>query len=41
MPRAMDDPIAVLTGRGKQTVAPGGACTGGGDFEDTFERTGD
>jgi serine/threonine-protein kinase len=41
MPRQLDDPISVLTGRGTQTVAPGGACTGGGDFEDRFERTGD
>jgi serine/threonine-protein kinase len=41
MPRQLDDPIAVLTGRGSQTVATGGACTGGGDFEDQFQRTGD
>jgi serine/threonine-protein kinase len=41
MPRQLDDPIALLTGRGKQTVAAGGACAGGGDFTDTFERTGD
>ncbi|MCU1701457.1 MAG: serine/threonine protein kinase [Mycobacterium sp.] len=41
MPRQLDDPIAVLTGRGSQTVAAGGACTGGGDFEDQFQRTGD
>ena len=41
LPKEMDDPIALLTGRGSQTVAAGGACTGGGDFEDTFERTGD
>jgi serine/threonine-protein kinase len=41
MPRQLDDPIALLTGRGSQTVAAGGACTGGGDFEDEFERTGD
>jgi predicted Ser/Thr protein kinase len=41
MPAQMDDPIALLTGRGSQTVAPGGACTGGGDFTDKFERTGD
>ena len=41
MPEQMDDPIALLTGRGSQTVAAGGACTGGGDFEDKFERTGD
>jgi serine/threonine-protein kinase len=41
MPRQLDDPIALLTGRGSQTVAAGGACTGGGDFEDKFERTGD
>ena len=32
-PVQMDDPIAVLTGRGTQTIAPGGACTGGGDFD--------
>ncbi len=37
----LDDPISVLTGRGTQTIAPGSACTGGGDFEDRFERTGD
>ena len=41
MPNQLDDPISVLTGRGTQTVAPGGACTGGGDFDDRFERTGD
>jgi serine/threonine protein kinase len=41
MPRTIDDPISVLTGRGTQTIAPGSACTGGGDFEDKFERTGD
>jgi serine/threonine protein kinase len=41
MPRQLDDPIALLSGRGSQTVAAGGACTGGGDFEDKFERTGD
>ena len=41
MPTTMDDPISVLTGRGTQTIAPGSACTGGGDFEDRFERTGD
>jgi serine/threonine-protein kinase len=41
MPAQVDDPIALLTGRGSQTVAPGGACTGGGDFTDKFERTGD
>jgi serine/threonine-protein kinase len=41
MPATLDDPIATLTGRGKQTVAPGGACAGGGDFQDRFERTGD
>jgi serine/threonine protein kinase len=41
LPEQMDDPIALLTGRGSQTVAAGGACTGGGDFEDKFERTGD
>ena len=37
----LDDPISALTGRGTQTIAPGSACTGGGDFEDRFERTGD
>jgi hypothetical protein len=41
MPKQLDDPIALLTGRGSQTVAAGGACTGGGDFMDKFERTGD
>jgi serine/threonine protein kinase len=40
-PPQLDDPISVLTGRGKQTVEPGGACSGGGDFTDQFERTGD
>ena len=41
LPAELEDPIAVLTGRGSQQVAPGGDCTGGGDFEDRFERTGD
>jgi hypothetical protein len=41
MPTQMDDPIAVLTGHGNATVGPGGACTGGGEFNDRFERTGD
>jgi serine/threonine protein kinase len=41
LPAQVDDPIALLTGRGSQTVAAGGGCTGGGDFEDKFERTGD
>ncbi len=41
MPPQLDDPIALLTGRGMQTVLAGGNCTGGGDFTDTFERTGD
>jgi hypothetical protein len=41
MPGTLDDPISVLTGRGTQTIAPGTACTGGGDFDDRFERTGD
>ena len=41
MPATLDDPIALLTGRGTQTVAAGGDCTGGGDFQDKFERTGD
>ncbi|MDT5194569.1 MAG: eukaryotic-like serine/threonine-protein kinase [Mycobacterium sp.] len=41
LPPQMDDPIALLTGSGNQTVAAGGACTGGGDFTDTFQRTGD
>jgi serine/threonine-protein kinase len=41
MPAQMDDPIALLTGSGIETVAAGGACTDGGDFQDTFERTGD
>jgi len=41
MPPQLDDPIALLTGRGRQTIALGGACTGGGDFEDKFERVGD
>ena len=41
MPPQLDDPISVLTGRGSQTVSAGGDCAGGGDFTDTFERTGD
>jgi serine/threonine-protein kinase len=41
MPKTLDDPISVLTGRGTQAIAPGSACTGGGDFDDRFERTGD
>jgi hypothetical protein len=41
MPAQMDDPIALLTGSGIETVAAGAACTGGGDFQDKFERTGD
>ncbi len=41
MPQTSDDPISVLNGRGNQTILPGGPCTGGGDFQDTFERTGD
>jgi hypothetical protein len=41
MPPQLDDPIALLAGRGSQTVAAGGACTGGGDFQDKFERIGD
>ena len=41
LPEQLEDPIPVLTGRGTQTVAAGGGCTGGGDFVDTFERTGD
>lgn len=41
MPPTLDDPISVLTGRGAQAIAPGSACTGGGDFEGRFDRTGD
>ncbi len=41
VPEQLADPIPLLTGRGTQTVAAGGACTGGGDFVDAFERTGD
>ena len=41
LPTDLNDPIAVLGGRGTQTIAPGGACTGGGDFDDRFDRTGD
>jgi serine/threonine protein kinase len=41
MPPQLDDPISVLTGRGNQTVSAGGDCTGGGAFDDKFERTGD
>ena len=40
MPPQLDDPIALLTGRGSQTISAGGACAGGGDFTDEFERTG-
>jgi serine/threonine-protein kinase len=41
MPPTLDDPISVLTGRGNQAIAPGSPCTGGGEFQDRFERTGD
>ena len=41
MPTQIDDPLALLTGSGNLVVAAGGACTGGGDFQDKFERTGD
>jgi predicted Ser/Thr protein kinase len=41
MPTQIEDPLALLTGNGTLVVAPGGACTGGGEFEDRFERTGD
>jgi serine/threonine-protein kinase len=41
MPAQLDDPLSLLTGQGNQTIAPGGACTGGGPFSDTFERIGD
>jgi serine/threonine-protein kinase len=41
MPQTLDDPISALNGRGTQTIAPGSPCTGGGDFQDRFERTGD
>jgi serine/threonine protein kinase len=41
LPAEMDDPIALLTGHGNEVVAAGGACTGGGDFNDRFERMGD
>jgi serine/threonine-protein kinase len=41
LPAQLEDPIPVLTGRGTQTVSAGGACTGGGDFVDEFQRTGD
>jgi serine/threonine-protein kinase len=41
LPAEMDDPIALLTGHGNAVVAAGGACTGGGDFNDRFERLGD
>jgi serine/threonine protein kinase len=41
LPAQMDDPIALLTGHGNEVVAAGGACTGGGDFNDRFERSGD
>jgi serine/threonine-protein kinase len=40
LPKEMEDPIAVLTGHGNVVVAEGGACTGGGEFDDRFERTG-
>jgi hypothetical protein len=38
MPQTLDDPISVLSGRGTQTIAPGSPCTGGGAFQDRFER---
>ncbi len=41
LPLQLDDPIALLTGRGSQTVLAGSDCAGGGDFEDKFERAGD
>jgi hypothetical protein len=41
MPAQLDDPIALLTGRGNQTVSAGSDCAGGGQFDDKFERTGD
>ncbi|MDT5018368.1 MAG: eukaryotic-like serine/threonine-protein kinase [Mycobacterium sp.] len=41
LPAEMEDPIALLTGHGNAVVAAGGACTGGGDFNDRFERTSD
>jgi serine/threonine protein kinase len=41
LPEQLEDPIPVLTGHGTQTVSAGGACTGGGDFVDEFQRTGD
>jgi serine/threonine-protein kinase len=41
LPAEMEDPLAVLTGHGNETVAAGGDCTGsGGEFDDRFERTG-
>jgi serine/threonine-protein kinase len=40
LPAEMEDPLAILTGHGNQTVVAGGACTGGGEFDDRFERTG-
>jgi hypothetical protein len=41
LPTQLEDPIPLLTGRGTQTVAAGSTCTGGGDFADKYERTGD
>jgi serine/threonine protein kinase len=41
LPTQLEDPIPLLTGRGTQTVAAGSTCTGGGDFTDKYERTGD
>jgi serine/threonine protein kinase len=41
MPTQIEDPLALLTGSGNLVVAAGVACTGGGDFQDKFERTGD
>ena len=41
LPEQLEDPIPLLTGRGTQDVALGGACPGGGDFVDKYERTGD
>ena len=35
LPAEMEDPIAILAGHGNEVVAAGGACTGGGEFDDS------
>ena len=41
MPAQLDDPIAVLTGRGNQTLRRAAIAPAVASFEDRFERTGD